>query len=134
MVILDLWGINFHPAVVVGLGNDLLFNSILAHCVIRMDFFFFFLRKFSQLQVFSPTNEKKVQTPCFFTYINGNNVPTQRYFNSTLFRDQSSHFLHFLFNDLAANSTYWKGKLWLSYSRYGRVLQTSETRFLYVFL
>jgi hypothetical protein len=33
MVILDLWGISFHPAVVVGLGNDLLFNSILGHCV-----------------------------------------------------------------------------------------------------
>ena len=33
MVILDLWGISFHPAVVVGLGNDLLFDSILAHCV-----------------------------------------------------------------------------------------------------
>jgi hypothetical protein len=32
MVILDLWGISFHPAVVVGLGNDFLFNSILAHC------------------------------------------------------------------------------------------------------
>jgi hypothetical protein len=32
MVILDLWGISFHSAVVVGLGNDLLFNSILAHC------------------------------------------------------------------------------------------------------
>jgi hypothetical protein len=32
MVILDLWGISFHPAIVVGLGNDLLFNSILAHC------------------------------------------------------------------------------------------------------
>jgi hypothetical protein len=32
MVILDLWGISFQPAVVVGLGNDLLFNSILAHC------------------------------------------------------------------------------------------------------
>ena len=32
MVILDLWGISFHPAVVIGLGNDLLFNSILAHC------------------------------------------------------------------------------------------------------
>ena len=25
-------GISFHPAVVVGSGNDLLFNSILAHC------------------------------------------------------------------------------------------------------
>jgi hypothetical protein len=32
MVILDLWGISFPPAVVVGLGNDLLFNSIIAHC------------------------------------------------------------------------------------------------------
>ena len=32
MLILDLWGISFHPAVVIGLGNDLLFNSILAHC------------------------------------------------------------------------------------------------------
>jgi hypothetical protein len=32
MVILDLWGISFHPAVVIGLGNDLLFNSILVHC------------------------------------------------------------------------------------------------------
>ena len=33
MLILDLWGISFHPAVVAGLGNDLLFNSILGHCV-----------------------------------------------------------------------------------------------------
>jgi hypothetical protein len=39
MVILDLWGISFHPAVVVGLGNDLLFNSILAHCVLMSNFF-----------------------------------------------------------------------------------------------
>ena len=33
MLILDLWGISFHPVVVVGLGNDLLFNFIVAHCV-----------------------------------------------------------------------------------------------------
>jgi hypothetical protein len=33
MLILDLWGISFHPVVVVGLGNDLLFNFILVHCV-----------------------------------------------------------------------------------------------------
>ena len=33
MLILDLWGISFHPAVVVGLGNDLLFNSSVGHCV-----------------------------------------------------------------------------------------------------
>jgi hypothetical protein len=32
MLILDLWGISFHHAVVVGSGNDLLFNSILGHC------------------------------------------------------------------------------------------------------
>ena len=32
MLILDLWGISFHPLVVVGLGNDLLFKSVLAHC------------------------------------------------------------------------------------------------------
>ena len=37
MVILDLWGISFHPAVVVGSGNDLLFNSILAHCAVCFD-------------------------------------------------------------------------------------------------
>ena len=34
MLILDLWGgISFHPLVVVGLGNDLLFNFIVGHCV-----------------------------------------------------------------------------------------------------
>ena len=38
MVILDLWGISFHPEVVVGLGNDLLFNSILGPCVLRRIF------------------------------------------------------------------------------------------------
>jgi hypothetical protein len=32
MLILDLWGISFHPAVVIGLGNDLLFNSSVGHC------------------------------------------------------------------------------------------------------
>ena len=32
MLILDLWGISFHPVVVVGLGNDLLFNFVVAHC------------------------------------------------------------------------------------------------------
>jgi hypothetical protein len=34
MLILDLWGISFHPAVVVGLGNDLLFNSSVGHCAL----------------------------------------------------------------------------------------------------
>ena len=32
MLILDLWGISFHPVVVVGSGNDLLFNFIVGHC------------------------------------------------------------------------------------------------------
>ena len=32
MLILDLWGISFHPVVFVGLGNDLLFNFIVGHC------------------------------------------------------------------------------------------------------
>ena len=30
-VILDLWGISFHPVVVVGLGNNLLFDSSVGH-------------------------------------------------------------------------------------------------------
>ena len=54
MVILDLWGIRFHPAVVVGLGNDLLFNSILAHCedLNFVDFksFFYLFRKLPILE------------------------------------------------------------------------------------
>jgi hypothetical protein len=33
MLLLDLRGISFHPVVVVGLGNDLLFNFIVGHCV-----------------------------------------------------------------------------------------------------
>ena len=33
MLILDLWGISFHPVIVVGLGNDLLFNFIVGRCV-----------------------------------------------------------------------------------------------------
>ena len=33
MLILDLWGISFHPVVVVGLGNDLLFKSSVGHCI-----------------------------------------------------------------------------------------------------
>ena len=38
MLILDLWGISFHPVVVVGLGNDdLLFNFIVGHCVLKID-------------------------------------------------------------------------------------------------
>ena len=33
MRILELWGISFHPVVVVGLGNDRLFNFTVGHCV-----------------------------------------------------------------------------------------------------
>ena len=38
MLILDLWGISFHPVVVVGLGNDLLFNFIVGHCDTEVSF------------------------------------------------------------------------------------------------
>ena len=37
MLILDVWGISFQPAVVVGLGNDFLFNSSVGHCVVITD-------------------------------------------------------------------------------------------------
>ena len=37
MLILDVWGISFHSAVVVGLGNDFLFNSSVGHCVVITD-------------------------------------------------------------------------------------------------
>ena len=32
MLILDLWGISFHAAVVFGLGKDFLFKCALGHC------------------------------------------------------------------------------------------------------
>ena len=38
MLILDLWGISFHPVVVVDLGNDLLFNFVVGHCVRAITF------------------------------------------------------------------------------------------------
>ena len=34
MLILDLWGIDFHAVVVFGLGKDFLFKSILGRCVL----------------------------------------------------------------------------------------------------
>ena len=33
MLILDPWGINFHAVVVFGLGKNLIFKSVLGHCV-----------------------------------------------------------------------------------------------------
>ena len=33
MLILHLWGISFHAVVVFGLGKNLLFKSVLGHCV-----------------------------------------------------------------------------------------------------
>ena len=33
LLILDLWGISFHAVVVFGLGKNILFKSILGHCV-----------------------------------------------------------------------------------------------------
>ena len=32
LLILDLWGISFHAVIVFGLGNNLLFKSVLGHC------------------------------------------------------------------------------------------------------
>ena len=32
LLILDLWGISFHAAVVFALGKNLLFKSVLGHC------------------------------------------------------------------------------------------------------
>ena len=34
LLILDLWGISFHAAIVFGLGKNLLFKSVLGHCVL----------------------------------------------------------------------------------------------------
>ena len=34
MLILDLWGISFHAAIVFALGKNLLFKSVLGHCVL----------------------------------------------------------------------------------------------------
>ena len=31
-MILTPWGVTFHPVVVIGLGKNLLFKSVLAHC------------------------------------------------------------------------------------------------------
>ena len=50
MLILDPWGISFHPAVVVGLGNDLLFNSILGHCEMAAELFKNLIHKISCLK------------------------------------------------------------------------------------
>ena len=33
LLILDLWGISFYAVVVFGLGKNLLFKSVLGHCV-----------------------------------------------------------------------------------------------------
>ena len=38
MLILDLWGISFHAVVVFGLGKDLLFKSVVGHCVVNGPF------------------------------------------------------------------------------------------------
>ena len=34
LLILDLWGISFHGVIVFGLGKNLLFKSVLGHCVV----------------------------------------------------------------------------------------------------
>ena len=39
LLIWDLWGKSFHAAVVFGLGKNLLFKSILGHCVVPLPIF-----------------------------------------------------------------------------------------------
>ena len=36
MLILDLWGISFHAVVVFALRKNLLFKSVLGHCVLSV--------------------------------------------------------------------------------------------------
>ena len=36
IVILTPYGVSFHPVVVIGLGNNLLFKSVLAYCVLYL--------------------------------------------------------------------------------------------------
>ena len=36
MLILDLWGVSFHAAVIFGLGKDFLFKSTLGHCALPL--------------------------------------------------------------------------------------------------
>ena len=40
LLILDPWGISFHAIVVFGLGKNLLFKSVLGHCVDLRKFHF----------------------------------------------------------------------------------------------
>ena len=35
MLILDVWGINFHAVIVFGLGKNLLFKYVLGHCALQ---------------------------------------------------------------------------------------------------
>ena len=32
LLMLDLWGISFHAVIVIGLGENFLFESVLGHC------------------------------------------------------------------------------------------------------
>ena len=34
LLIIDLWGISFHAAIVFGLGKNLFFKSVLGHCTL----------------------------------------------------------------------------------------------------
>ena len=57
MLILDLWGISFHALVGFGLGKNLLFKSVLGHCVMGLNpgylliFFFYFTYRIVLLAV-----------------------------------------------------------------------------------
>ena len=36
LLILDLWGKGFHAVIVFGLGKNVLFNSVLGHCDVKL--------------------------------------------------------------------------------------------------
>ena len=55
MLILDLWGISFHAVIVFGLGKNVLFKSVLGHCVwVSM-----LVRNVSKLNITLSKNDKQ---------------------------------------------------------------------------
>ena len=62
MLILDLWGISFHAVVVFGLGKNLLFKSVLGHCVWFIYLFIFQLStKMTRWLSFTTEFQRRVQ-------------------------------------------------------------------------
>ena len=53
LLILDLWGVSFHAAVVLGLGKDFLFKSALGHCDYTTNFANLYLHLRVQISYYS---------------------------------------------------------------------------------